>query len=48
VDETQPAGNHSVIWNGDDDSGNAAATGFYFYRVKAGDMIDNKKMLLLK
>ncbi|UCE25440.1 MAG: T9SS type A sorting domain-containing protein, partial [Candidatus Zixiibacteriota bacterium] len=48
IDETQPAGNHSVIWNGDDNSGGQVASGFYFYRVKAGDKIDNKKMLLLK
>ena len=24
------------------------ATGMYFYRVKAGDFMDNKKMLLIK
>jgi len=48
VDETQPAGNHSVVWNGDNEGGQPVSSGFYFYRVKAGDQAHNKKMLLLK
>lgn len=43
VDESQSAGKHSVIWNGE-----PAPTGLYFYRIVAGDKIDHGKMLLLK
>jgi len=45
---TLPAGEHTVVWNGIDDSGGAVATGVYFYRVRAGDNVSTKKMLLLK
>ncbi|MEW6412747.1 MAG: FlgD immunoglobulin-like domain containing protein [Candidatus Zixiibacteriota bacterium] len=48
VDEMQTAGEHTVLWDGNDEGGNGVATGMYFYRVKAGDFIDNKKMLLVK
>lgn len=36
-------GSHSVVWNPKD-----AASGVYFYRLKSGDKIISKKMLLLK
>jgi len=45
---TRPAGEHTVVWNGIDNSGEAVATGVYFYRVRAGDNVSTKKMLLLK
>ena len=43
VDEKQRAGYKAVLWDA-----NAAATGFYFYRLSAGDSSDTKKMVLLK
>ncbi len=48
VNEIQTAGEHTAIWDGTDENGNAVATGMYFYRVKAGDFMDNKKMLLIR
>ncbi|UCD63506.1 MAG: T9SS type A sorting domain-containing protein [Candidatus Zixiibacteriota bacterium] len=48
VDEVMPAGQHTVSWNGTDDSGNMLGSGVYFYRFKAGDFTDTKKMVLLK
>ncbi len=48
VNKTQPAGEYSVIWDGTDESGKAASTGVYFYKVRAGDKVEKKKMVLLK
>jgi len=38
VNEKQPAGKHSVIWDGTDNSGNAVVQGIYFCKLN----IDNK------
>ena len=35
-------------WDGRNDNGLLAPTGVYIYRIKAGDFIDHKKMLLIK
>lgn len=48
VDEEKPAGNYTVTWDGTDDRGNTVASGIYFYRIKAGNHVDSKKMLMLK
>ncbi len=48
VNETQAPGNYTVYWNGTTGFGNPAATGLYFYRLKAGDYVESRKMLLLK
>ena len=42
------AGSYRVDWDGRDNMGNQVATGIYFYRMQAGDYIENKKMILLK
>ncbi len=42
------AGENSVVWNGDNDRGQAAASGVYFYRLKAGDFQQSRKMILMK
>ena len=42
------AGDHSIIWNGRDSNGNRVGSGIYFYKLKAGDYISTKKMILLK
>ena len=36
------------IWNGLNDNGEKVPSGMYVYRIKAGDFIDFKKMLLVK
>jgi len=48
VNEMQRAGNQSVTWDGTDNSGNSVASGVYFYKLRAGDFTDTKKMVMLK
>lgn len=43
VNEVYPAGNHSVQWEA-----SKMASGIYLYRLKAADVIQSRKMLLLK
>lgn len=42
------AGSHEVFWLGDTDDGEPAATGLYFYSLKANGDSETRKMLLLK
>ncbi|NLI14658.1 MAG: T9SS type A sorting domain-containing protein [candidate division Zixibacteria bacterium] len=48
ADEIQSAGYHSVIWDGIDKNGMVTSSGFYFYKLRAGDFSYSRKMLLLK
>jgi flagellar hook assembly protein FlgD len=48
VNEPMAPGDHQVIWDGKDDQGNQAASGIYFYKLRAGDFQDTKKMVLMK
>jgi hypothetical protein len=48
VDDMQRAGKQTVTWDGTDASGSSVASGVYFYKLRAGDFSDTKKMLLLK
>jgi hypothetical protein len=41
-------GEHSVVWNGTDDNGRGVASGIYFYRMRAGEYTDTRKMILMK
>ncbi len=43
-DGTQQAGYHEILWTGSSDIG----SGVYYYRLKAGDFIETKKLLLLR
>lgn len=43
VDDRLEAGIHTYLWDGSNN-----ATGVYFYRLKAGEYDDTKKMILLK
>jgi flagellar hook assembly protein FlgD len=42
------SGVHSVIWNGDTNSGTKAASGTYIFMVKYNGQFQVKKMILLK
>ena len=47
-EESFNSGFHAVSWNGLNDNGEKVPSGMYVYRIKAGDFIDFKKMLLVK
>jgi hypothetical protein len=48
VDGEIAAGRTQVRWDGKNSSGNAAASGIYFYRLVAGDFMQTRKMVLLR
>jgi hypothetical protein len=48
VSENKATGNHSVVWNGTDNSGQSVGSGIYFYRITTDNFTSTKKMILLK
>jgi len=46
--DTRAAGYYRIEWNGTDDAGQAVASGIYTYRLTAGDVVQIKKMSLIK
>jgi hypothetical protein len=48
VDGVYGVGTHKVVWNGLDDNGASVSSGIYFYRMRAGDFTETKKMMLMK
>jgi subtilisin family serine protease len=48
VQETMPAGRHTAIWNGEDESGQTVASGVYVCRFEASGKMAMCKIVLLK
>jgi endonuclease I len=48
VDGDLGVGDHDVIWNGRDDAGRISAAGVYLYRLETEDVIETKRMVLVK
>ncbi len=48
VDEEMAAGTHSIIWDGNNLSGEKVTSGVYFYKLSQGDNTTTKKMIMLK
>ena len=48
VDEHLNAGSQTLSWDGKDDKGNDLSSGIYFYQLKAGQMTETRRLVLLK
>ena len=47
-DNSQPAGPHTVEWNGLARSGAPVAAGIYFMEVRAGETVSREKFVVLR
>jgi len=48
VNSNMNAANHTVVWNGDDNSGRKVSSGTYYYRLTADGFAETRKMSLIK
>ena len=48
VDGELPAGSHDARWDGRDESGRAMASGVYLSRLRADDVAETGKMVLVR
>jgi sugar lactone lactonase YvrE len=48
VEGEVPAGTHEARWSGDDATGRRVRAGVYFYRLRAGTYVSNRRMLLIE
>jgi hypothetical protein len=48
INEKKISGTYQVTWNGRDDRSVPVASGIYVYQLKAGDLQQSRKMILLK
>jgi len=48
INDVKEAGNHAVVWNGDDHSGNSVSSGIYFYRMETSAGSEVRRMVLMK
>jgi hypothetical protein len=48
VDGAQRAGGHRIVWDGRHDNGELVSTGVYVCRLRAGQYVATRRMLLLK
>jgi hypothetical protein len=46
--DQQEAGKHSIQWDGKDNNGTVVSTGSYFCQMRAGGLVETRKMILLK
>jgi len=48
VSQTLSAGYKQVSWDGTYENGGNVPSGIYLYRLKAGEFVETRKMMLLK
>ena len=46
--KTYAPGSHLIVWDGRDEQGRTIPSGIYFYRIKAGNHVDTRRMVRLK
>jgi len=47
-DNFLPAGGHEILWNGRSDSGESMPAGVYFVRIKSGNEVQTKTLVLVR
>ena len=45
---TQNPGTHEIVWDAKDNNGTEVSSGIYFYQIKQGTSVANKKMVLMR
>ncbi|RPH94351.1 MAG: T9SS C-terminal target domain-containing protein [Calditrichaeota bacterium] len=48
VDARQESGRYTIVWDGTNQNGQPTTSGLYVYSLKAGDFLQQKKLVLLK
>lgn len=48
IEDSKPAGTHTIVWNGMDRKDSVVASGIYLYRFSSGDISSTGRILLLK
>lgn len=48
VNDQQTSGRYQVVFTARDDRGNKLSSGLYFYRLRAGDYVKTRKMMLME
>ena len=48
VDEISTEGEHIVQWNGMNEAGHVVAGGMYFFHLNVGQLVETRKVILLK
>ena len=48
VNDSKTPGYYSTLWNGVNDKGMQMGTGVYLYKIRAGNFVKSKKMLMIK